>query len=421
MRVNFPYDNVPALDIPDASFMGVFAAPEMSASHDIDTLVKSALDSPIGASRLSEKAKNAKSVLLVVDDITRPTPVDRILPHILDELSSAGVDDGQIEILLALGTHRFMTKEEIAKKIGEKVAARFRVHNHDWMNPDVCEFIGTTLGGVPVWMNKKVVQADLVVGVGLIMPIDISGFTGGGKILVPGTCGKITNDEMHWYRIDEPDERFTGRRDNAVRSAIDEMARKAGLDFIVNVIMDSTGDVFRVVAGDMVDAHREGCVSALEAHSVTLPSLADVVVADSYPFDIEFWQANKALDQAAMAVRKGGSLILVTPCPEGFSATHEQIREIGYPPVDQIKSLVATGKIKSKVVAVHMVQVSKVARERANVIVVTDGISERDLERVGLGWAATPQDALDRAFEIVGRDGKVAVLRGAAEMLPLTK
>jgi nickel-dependent lactate racemase len=251
------------------------------------------------------------------------------------------------------------------------------------------------------------------------MPIDICGFTGGGKILIPGVCGKATNDDMHWNRIDLDDEAMLGQRENPVRASIDALARKAGLDFIVNVVMDSRQQVAHVVAGDLVEAHRKGCELALGVHGVRIPAEADIVIADAYPFDIEFWQANKALDQAGCVVRKGGVLILVSPCYEGFSATHSEILEFGYPPLEDIKELVSSGRLPAKVVGVHMAQVSHVARNRAHVILVTAGIPRDDVEHVGLGYAATAQEALDAALNRLGPDARIAILKGAAEMLPI--
>jgi nickel-dependent lactate racemase len=295
---------------------------------------------------------------------------------------------------------------------------RYAVHNHDWKDPQACEFMGRTAQGVDVWINKQVAQADLVIGIGRIMPIEVCGFTGGGKILIPGVCGKITNDEMHWTRIDLPNADIVGRRDNPVRASIDTLARQAGLDFIVNCGMDLRQQMAFVVAGDLVEAHRRGCELAMDLHAVRIPRLADIVLADSFPFDIEFWQANKALDQAALAVRPGGVVILVSPCHEGFSATHREILDFGYPSLPVIKELVNSGRLKTKVVGVHMAQVNRVARE-ATVILVTGGIPAEQVRQVGLEWAASPQAALDLAFARVGPQARVAVLRGAAEMIPL--
>ena len=138
---------------------------------------------------------------------------------------------------------------------------------------------------------------------------------------------------------------------------IDSLAREAGLDFIVNVVMDASGNVFDCVAGDLELAHREGCRRARAYHEVRLPREADIVIVDGYPFDIEFWQVNKALDAAGQAVRKGGAVIVVYPCYEGLSRTHEaDLLRHGYPSPADVKRLVESGQIAHKVVGVHMIR-----------------------------------------------------------------
>lgn len=419
MKIPFPYLEVPPLDVPEANLLGIFATPQCLNPPDLGPMLAAALQNPIGTRPLRELAAGRRRVLLVCDDITRPTPVDRLLPGILAELRAAGVPDNSIELLVALGTHRPMTRDEMVVKFGAEFVARHPVHNHEWDTDGACEYVGDTAQGVPVWINKRVAAADLVIGVGRIMPIEVCGFTGGGKILIPGVCGAVTNDEMHWTRIDLPNEEVIGRPDNPVRASIDALARKAGLDFIVNVVMDIRQRVSHVVAGDLVAAHRAGCVHAMSMHCVAVPRLADVVVADSFPFDIEFWQANKALDTAGLVVRPGGVVILVTPCREGLSRTHAEILDFGYRTIAEIKELVRTRRIKHKVVGVHMAQVSHLARHRATVILVTDGISPADVRQVGLNWAPTPAAALELALDKVGPTASVAVLQGAAEMLPV--
>jgi nickel-dependent lactate racemase len=313
-----------------------------------------------------------------------------------------------------------MTHGEMREKVGREVFGRFPVHNHEWNNPDALTDIGRTRQGVDVWINKRVVAADCVVGIGRIMPIDICGFTGGGKILVPGCCGESTLDEMHWKRVDANDEEIVGIRDNPVRASIDEMARIAGLDFIVNIVMDVNKNILDCVSGDLVEAHREGCRRAQEYHSVQIPQKADIVIVDGCPFDIEFWQVNKAVDTAGLVVRLGGVVICVSPCFEGLSCTHgDTILKYGYKPREEVKALVGSGEIRPKVVGVHMIQVSNVSAEKASMILVTDGIPKEDVEKVGLMYCSTLDEALHEAFRMVGASAKVAVLRGASEMLPL--
>lgn len=113
---------------------------------------------------------------------------------------------------------------------------------------------------------------------------------GGEKIIVPGVCGEITNSEMHWKRVDTPSHEILGKAENPIRASIDSLARKAGLDFIVNVILDGEGTIIGAVAGDMVAAHRAGCKIAAEVYSVNIQREYDILIADSFPFDVEFWQ-----------------------------------------------------------------------------------------------------------------------------------
>lgn len=418
MRIDLPYPDC-SVDVPDARLMGVYSLPEVPPNGTEPVILRHALANPIGAPPLATLAQGARAVLIVCDDVSRPTPAFKIIPHVLEELHAARVSDGRIAFMMALGTHRPMTPDEMRAKVGEEVYARYPVFNHAWDDPSMLEYMGETPDGVPVWINRRVAQADLVVGIGRIMPIDVCGFTGGGKILIPGCCGEITNSEMHWMRASTQAEGVVGTRDNPVRAAIDALARQAGLSFIVNVVVDAHGRIRSCVAGDLAAAHREGVRRARAFHQVAFPARPDVVLADAFPFDIEFWQANKALDTAGLVVRPGGQVIVVSPCYEGFSQTHaDEILRYGYPARAEIIALVESGRLPHKVVGVHMLQVREVM-DRAQVTLVTDGIAQKDVEHTGLRWAATPQQALDRALADADPTARVAVLRGAAEMLPV--
>jgi nickel-dependent lactate racemase len=418
--VEFPYPETEPLHIPEDLPATRLSLPRLEPEDSEETILRMALSAPIGAPQLSELARGRRGALIVVDDVSRPTPVHRFAPLVLQELKDAGLTEEKIEFMVALGTHRAMTPAEMADKLGSDIVDRFPVHNHDWQDEKQLEFLGTTEQGAPVWINKRVRRADLVIGLGAIMPIEICGFTGGGKILVPGLSGPQTVDSMHWTRIDVPAQQILGRAENPIRASIDALARRAGLDFIVNVILDQGDRIVGAVAGDMVAAHRAGCRIAERAFGVTVPSKYDIVIADSHPFDIEFWQANKALDTAGQVVSEGGVVILVSPCREGLSRSHaREIRRFGYPPLARIKQLVESGQIKHRVVGVHMAQVSAVATEKARLILVSTGIGRREAEALGFSWASSPGQALKMALDIARVQPDIAVLEGASRMLAL--
>ena len=423
VKVDFPYPEYSPVQIPDENLIGVFGLPVGLQKRKESQIVKQALDSPIGCPPLAEMVQDKKKILIVSDDHHRPTPVDRVLPFILEELSAAGIRDEQIEIIMALGSHRPMSSEEIKIKLGEEIAADFQVTNHDWANPESLYYAGRADPGIEIWVNRKMKEADFVLGLGRIMPIEVCGFTGGGKIIVPGLCGEKTNSDMHWVRVDIPQEDVIGRRDNPIREAIDRCALTAGLDAIFNLIVDGEGKIVQAVFGHPVEAHRLGTEFAINTHGVKIPQRADIVIADGYPFDMEFWQVNKALDTAGLVVEKGGMIILVSPCREGFSCTHEEeIIKFGYRPKEEVKQLVARGEIEHLVTAVHMIQVAEATIEKGvTCILVTNGIDQEKIEKVGLAYAPDAQLALDQAFARLGKKAEVCVLRRAAEMLPIMK
>jgi len=421
VTIEFPYPDYAPLEIEEKNLVGIFDLPESPHCASEERVIREALASPIGCPPLAEMARGKRKVLVISDDHHRPTPVRRFLPFILEAVHSAGLGKDQIEIIMALGSHRPMSPEEMEAKLGAGIASDYRVTNHDWQDQANLYFAGRVEPGIDVWINRKVKESDFVLGLGRIMPIEVCGFTGGGKIVVPGLCGARTNSDVHWVRVDIPQKEIVGRRDNPIREAIDRSALACGLDAIFNVIVDRQGRITRAVFGHPVEAHRKGAGYALKMHGVRIPGQADVVIADGYPFDVEFWQVNKALDAAGMVVRPGGVIILVSPCKEGLSPTHEdEILKYGYRPKQEIRELVERGAIKRRVVAVHMMQVAEATIEKGvTCILVSCGISKENIEKVGLRYAQDAQSALEQAFDLLGNNARVAVLRRAAEMLPI--
>jgi lactate racemase len=420
-EIRFPYEGVKPMEILDRNLLGIFSPPRMSPGRTGEEILLDALAHPVSADRLSRALEGKRNILIVSDDHHRPTPVRTMLPPVLDEIRGAGIPDRSVEIIMALGSHRPMSQLEIREKLGGAIVDRFKVTNHEWTNPDNLYFAGHVAPGIDVWVNKKMREFDFIIGLGQIMPMDVCGFTGGCNIIIPGLCGPKTSADFHWVRVGIPAEEVIGRRENAIREAIDNCAMAAGLNAILNVILDGEGKICGAVYGHPVEAHRNGISLALEAHTVHLPEKADIVVADGYPFDIEFWQVNKALDNAALAVRDGGVIIIVSPCYEGLSVTHgEDIRRIGYRPKQEILRLVENGEFRHRVTAVHMIQVAEATIEkRVKCILVTDGIPPDILREVNLEYAPDPQSALAMAFQIAGFNGSVAVIRRASETLPL--
>jgi lactate racemase len=417
--IAFPYAWADPLSVPESCLIGEFGPPAGGDPAPEADVLDAALARPIGSPRLAEILAGRKRVLIVTDDHHRPTPVRRMIPPVLEEIRKAGLGPGGVEFIVALGTHRAMSDAELREKLGPDIVDGFRVSNHDWTDKSGLAFCGTVPPGIEVWVNSRMREFDVVLGLGSIMPIDVCGFTGGGKIIVPGLCGEKTNSDMHWVRAGIAGDLVVGRRENPIRAAIDRAALAGGLTAVFNAVLDSRCRIRQAVFGHPVEAHRAGARLSLSAHSAGLPEPADIVIADSFPFDIEFWQANKALGHASLAVRDGGTIILVSPCVEGLSSTHEKdILEIGYRTSAEIRSLVEDGRIGHLVVAVHMIQVAQATFDRGiTCILVTPGIGPDKLRTANLEGAPDPGAALAAAFRKHGPKARVAVLRRAPETL----
>lgn len=418
MRYQFPYADLAPITIPDENLLGVFESGLVQPDRPAADIVAHSLARPIATQRLRDVARGARRVLIIPDDVTRLTPAHQIIPQVLAELHLAGVADEGISFLMSLGTHRDMMPAEIAQKIGADIAARYPAYNHRWDREEELYFAGTTAHGLDVWPNRMLRQADLVIGIGCIMPHAVAGFSGGGKIIVPGVCGEKTAGAMHWFMAGVPTAQIYGQAENPVRQAIDEVAESAGLRFICDVVMNNEGEIVALVSGHPVAAHRAGCRISRAVHGVRLPGQADIVIIDSYRTDIDYWQAIKAMTPADLVVKNGGVVIHVASCPEGVAQHHPEVLQYGYQSVKRTLEMEAAGAI-NKSVAMHMLQASRVIVDRASGYLVSPNISREDTLRLNFRWAATAQVALDEALARLGPQATIAVLRQAGDLLPL--
>jgi len=421
MRIVFPYPQMKSLEVPERNLLGVFSPSTITLEKSDDQIIADALGHPVGTSPLPERVKGHGDVLIVVDDNTRLTPTHRILPHVIRALEAGGVRKNHIRVMVALGTHRPMTKGEMAKKYGAEHLRAFPFLLHDYRDKTSLIHLGETETGVPVYVNRVVREVDFILGIGQIVPHRVPGFTGGGNIIQPGICGEETTGKTHWLSAQFPGREILGRIENPVKQEIERVAVKAGLTWIVNAILDGAGHLAGVVAGDPLLAYRAGAIQSERVYRAELPGEADIVIVDSSPADSELWQAAKGVYAADLVVRQGGVVILVTPCPEGISLSHPEILELGYQTYEEVVQKVQEDKIVKLTVAAHLVHGGEVIKKKARGILVCPGISKEETEKLGFIYAREPQEALDIAFSHLSREAEVAVLQRGGEILPTIK
>ncbi len=317
MRVELPYgDGRITGEIAEGYRTRVLERKLPPAVEDPGALVRAALANPIGARRLAEVVRPGEKVVVVTSDITRPFPARVVLPHVLEELEAAGVSLSDVTVVFGLGIHRPQTEEERRRLVGEEIYLRVRCVDSS-SGDVVC--LGRTRRGTPLDVDRRVVEADRRVCLGNLEYHYFAGYSGGVKAILPGASSRRTVEANHSMMV--MDAARAGKLEgNPVREDIDELVEHLPVDFIVNVVPGSHGAPAAVVAGHPIMAHREGCRLVDRWNSVAVDELADVVLvsAGGSPKDVNLYQAQKALDNAAHAVKDGGRLILVARCQEGF-------------------------------------------------------------------------------------------------------
>ena len=421
MRISFPYPDMSPLEIPEKNLLGIFSPSTFHIEKSEEEIVDEAFSHPVGSPPLSEMLRECRNVLIVADDYTRTTPVQIILPRLIKELKKSGIRSGGIKILIALGTHRPMSQGEIAKKFGEEIFRQYLILNHSWEDPSQLIHLGQTDKGTPIIVNRLAQETDFMIGIGQIVPHRVTGFSGGGNIVQPGICGEETTGKTHWLSAQFRGREILGKIENPVKDEVERVALKAGLRWIINTIQDGTGRLIDAVAGDPILAYRKGGGRSLQVYQAELPQDADIVVADSHPYDSELWLASKGIYASELAVKQDGVVILVSTCPEGISPSHPEVLEFGYQTFETVDQWVRQGKIQKLTAAAHLVHVGRVVKERARGIMVCPGISKEEKEKLGFLHAKNPQEALDIAFSLLGHDARIAVLQRGGEILPVIK
>jgi lactate racemase len=405
------------LNIPERNLLAAAAPNPVAPCADPQGEIRRALENPIGAARLSAAALGAGRVVIAADDMTRLTPVEMLIPALLDELNRAGVRDEQVTVLIALGTHRPMTQAEIEAHFSPAVTGRVQVINNPWQDAAQMVDLGITPNGTPVSVSRAALEADFLIGVGSIVPHHIPGFSGGAKIIQPGISGAATTGATH-YLSTRAERSLLGQVENPVRAEMERIAGQVGLKAIFNVVLDSSGNLVQAFYGDFVQAHRAGVAVSRSVYGVPIPGLADIVVAGSHPCDIEFWQAHKTLYPAEIAVKPGGTIIVVTPCPEGVSVMHREMLQFTALDAAQIEAAIEQRTLADVVSGALALAWAK-TRQHASISLVSGGISAGEARALGFTPFDSIEDALRAAFEKHGNDAKVTVLTHAPDTLPL--
>ncbi len=409
------------VEIDDRNLLFYAAHRKTAEVPDQTRVIQDALENPIGTGRLEDLLKPDHNVVIMVDDITRPTPAASILPFILQRIEKAGILDQAVRIFMAMGTHRPMTEEELRVKLGDTVRERYRVINRDYREGDFID-LGQTESGTPIEIDREVIEADFRIAVGNVIPHISAGWGGGSKMILPGVCSRRTTDMMHLMAcIVQPVLEVIGTRDNKPRAEMDAIAAEVGLDFIVNTVMDEDQNILGVFAGHFIEAHRLATEMAEKVMVIPIPAQADVLIVSANPCHFDYWQGIKPYTYCHRAVREGGVIIFLLDGTEGLcgdAPSHEEtVRKYLLWSFEDQKAAVERGEVED-LVGLNVPMYHATVRHRVKrTICVTNHLSPEDVDALGFYAAPSVQVALERAYAMVGHDAKVGIIPFGGETL----
>ena len=409
-----------SIQIPDNVPVQQVESRKIAPVPDVRKAVEEALNRPIGTSRLLELVKPNQTVALVVTDITRQLPEEIILPLLLRELEAGGIRKQDITAVIATGTHRPNTPEELKRKFGD-VVDEISFINHDPYDSKGLVELGTSSSGIPLVFNRAVAKADIRISTGVIETHLFAGYSGGVKSIAVGVAGEKTIAATHNYEMLQ-ETRLGIVEGNEFRRFLTEATQAIGLHFIVNVVQTGKKEVVKVVAGDPVKAFNEGVKTARHLYEVEIDQPGEIVVSGvSYPKSRDLYQATRAANVVVFGpqpvVSKGGVILIPAPCEDGCghpdyctimrrSEDADDViaisREEGFAPGEQ-KALILAWILK-----------------RARIVMTDCSLPEDTLREIHLESSPTLQGALDRELE-KNPKARVVLIPDGLLTLPIIK
>ncbi|NQT13769.1 MAG: nickel-dependent lactate racemase [Planctomycetes bacterium] len=412
MRVRLEYGRTGLeVELPDRNVVKCLGYQARQPLADPAGAVCDRLARPIGTPPLAELARKRSSACVVISDVTRPVPNATLLRPILDTLRESGIPRDRILILVATGLHRPNLGEELVEMVGREIVENYTIRNHHGQERSEHTYLGESPRGVPIWIDRRYLDADLKITTGLIEPHFMAGFSGGRKLVCPGLAALETIKV--WHRpefLEHPNARAGALDDNPVHQENTWIARHAGCDFIVNTVIDAERRILSVVAGDMEEAFLEGVRFVRGLVTDTLPEPVDIVVTSSagYPLDTTYYQSVKGMVAAMPVVKPGGTVILAASMSDGIGSTDFQRLFDENATLDAFMHRI----LHTDYFVLDQWQLEELAKVRrwAKVKVVTDGLPPETLNRLFVESAPTVEAAVSESLAEYGQNATIAVI-----------
>ena len=414
MEIKLPYSKSGMyVNIPDKNMIKVL----QSKAHDFKTtlseseIVKKALENPIESETLEELVKDKKDVVIITSDHTRPVPSRIPLPIILNIIRNSNPDI-DIKIIISTGCHRPSTREELVYKMGEEIVDKENIIMHFANNEESMAKVGKLPSGGDLIVNKAIMETDLLIAEGFIEPHFFAGFSGGRKSVLPGVASVKTIMYNHCSEfIDSPYARTGNLKNNPIHEDMLQAAKSVNLAFILNVAIDKDKKVIGAFAGNLEKAHEAGCEFVTKLSKVDSVD-ADIVVSTNggYPLDQNIYQTVKGMTAAEATCKENGVIIMVSACNDGHGGQsfYDSVASASSPTeiLEKVRKIPKSETIPDQ----WEFQILARILEKFTVIMVTDLCDPQMIKNMHMKHASSFEEALQMAFDIKGKDAKVAVI-----------
>ena len=373
-------------------------------------IVQEALSHPYGGERLRERVRGKQNIVVISSDHTRPVPSRLLMPLILREIR-AGAPDARITILVATGCHRSPTQQELLERYGENIVANERIVIHNADDRESLVDLGLMSSGNRLLLNRVAYEADFLMAEGFIEPHFFAGFSGGRKAVLPGIVGRATTMFNHCAQnIADAHSRTGVTHGNLIHSDMCEGAHRAGLSFILNVVLNDKKEVIGAFSGDLDPAHEAG-IHFIQSLCRCKAAPAPIVVTTNggYPLDQNIYQAVKGMSTAEMTCSPGGVIVMAAECSDGHGA-EAFFRTFADEPDNQlIMNHICSRSAEETQPDQWQSQIFLRILLHHTVIFVSSAPKEM-VESLHMIYSPTIEDAMQKAFDIAGADAQVTVI-----------
>lgn len=404
------------LEIPRKNLVSIVVSRDITSDIEEEE-VKRAIDSPIGRN-LEKSIERGSKVVIIVSDISRPSPSRIIVSLLLETLGEGGIRTEDVEIVVANGLHRPSSQVELEELLGRNVLEKVTVINHSAYDNGKLKKIGKTSFGTDIIINKRVAEADFIIGTGVIEPHLFAGYSGGRKSILPGVAGYKSIMQNHSFKmINHKKARYGVLQGNPIHEDMIEAAKMTKRHSILNVVFNRQRKIAKAFSGDWMEAHEVG-VRFLES-MIKIPVLkkTDIVVTTNggYPMDRNLYQAVKGIATGELVVKRGGIIIIFAECIDGIE--HESFYKLaeGTKKADDLlKRIRENEPIADQWEAQILARILK----KAEVVVVTKGVKDSLIEDMLMTPASTPEEALSYALKKAGKRPKITAIPEGPLIIP---